>query len=175
MITLILGQNAIGKSYYLNKILKENIKSSIIASNINGINGLENFENREYNKERLEILEENKFIDEISVKANKISIIEADMKTGHKFESIVYLLCKEADILILDEPEYGLSAEETILLFDLITKMASTFKDVYIVSHSVKSIALLWNNNSKLYTVVTKSNSFKLEEEDKDKAYELID
>lgn len=175
MITLILGQNAIGKSYYLNKILKENIKSNIVASNINGINGLENLENREYSKERLEILEENKFIDEISVKANKISIIEADMKTGHKFESLVYLLCKEADILILDEPEYGLSSEEIALLFDLLVKMAPTFKDVYIVSHSVKSIALLWNNNSKLYTVITENNSFKLKEENKEAAYELID
>ena len=175
MITLILGQNTIGKSYYLNKILKENIKSNIVASNINGIDNLDILENREYNNERLEILEENKFIDEISVKANKISIIEADMKTGHKFESLVYLLCKEADILILDEPEYGLSSEEIALLFDLLVKIAPTFKDVYIVSHSVKSIALLWNNNSKLYTVITENNSFKLKEENKDKAYELID
>lgn len=174
MITLILGQNAIGKSYCLKKILKENIKSNIVASNINGIDNLDILENREYNNERLEILEENKFIDEISVKANKISIIEADMKTGHKFESLVYLLCKEADILILDEPEYGLSSEEIALLFDLITKMASTFKEVYIVSHDVKSIALLWNNNSKLYTVITENNSYKLKEENKEAAYELI-
>lgn len=175
MITLILGQNAIGKSYCLKKILKENIKSNIVASNINGIDNLDILENREYNNERLEILEDNKFINEISVKANKISIIEADMKTGHKFESLVYLLCKEADILILDEPEYGLSAEEIALLFDLLVKMAPTFKDVYIVSHDVKSIALLWNNNSKLYTVITENNYFKLKEENKEAAYELID
>lgn len=169
MITLILGQNSIGKSYTLNQI-RYNSKDSVVSN----YTKTEDLVNRKYNKERIDIIENNKYIENIEYNNSKISIT-SEYEISNNLEKLVYIMCKKSDILLLDEPELELSEVEISILMSIIYSLADTFKEIYIVSHSNTALFLMTHPNSRLCTVKTEGNQMKMVEIDKDKAYETID
>lgn len=169
MLTLILGQNSIGKSYTLERI-KEN-STDIISYNTMDI---QDIYSREYSTERLEILSNNKYIDSIEYENIKLSI-KSIYEISNNFEKLLYIICKQSDILLLDEAELELTKTETSILVHILYDLIDTFKNVYIVTHDNTFLFLTEHPNTEVYTVKTEANEMQLLKINKEEAYETID
>lgn len=169
MLTLILGQNSIGKSYTLEKI-KEN-STDIVSYNTMDI---QDIYSREYNTERLEILSNNKYIDSIDYEESKLSI-KSIYNISNNFERLLYIICKKSDILLLDEVELELTKTETSILVHIIYDLIDTFKNVYIVTHDNTFLFLTEHPNIEIYTVKKTANDMHLLKISEEEVYETID
>lgn len=169
MITLILGQNSIGKSYIIERIKHDS--NEIVASNKMDIHDLYS---RGYNEERLDILTNNKYIDKIDCTNLKISI-NSIYDFSNTFEKLIFIICKQSDILLLDDVELELTKLETSILVYILYELADTFKDIYVVLHDNIFMYLMNHPNARTCTVQTVDEKIELVEIDEDKAYELID
>ena len=169
MLTLILGQNSIGKSYTLEKI-KEN-STDIVSYNTMDI---QDIYSREYNTERLEILSNNKYIDSIDYEESKLSI-KSIYSISNNFEKLLYIICKKSDILLLDEVELELTKTETSILVHIIYDLIDTFKNVYIVTHDNTFLFLTEHPNIEIYTVKKTANDMHLLKISEEEVYETID
>lgn len=121
MIKLIIGQNASGKTLYLNNLIQSRLektgKIDFVTNTVRNIT----FINKEYNKERLEILEELILADEISTSSSEnISPIGNPIRLSNRFLYLMTILCKDVKSAYLDEPEQGLSEYERNLFIYII-------------------------------------------------------
>lgn len=169
MLTLIIGQNSIGKSYTLEKI-KEN-STDVVSYNTMDI---QDIYSREYNTERLEILRNNKYIDSIEYENTKLSI-KSIYEISNNFEKLLYIICKKSDILLLDEAELELTKTETSILVYILYDLIDTFKNIYIVTHDNTFLWLTEHPEAEVYTVKTIDNEMQLLKINEEEAYETID
>lgn len=141
MITLIVGQNAIGKSVYLKRKVQK-----VVQYNENIIfNMLDTtyLTNREYNSVRIKALEE-VLGASINTSNNDVIFIETDeIKIRKPFNEILTLICKEGTELYLDEPEYKLNSREIGYLVAFLYRILDTFQYIEIVTHSELFLSIL--------------------------------
>lgn len=167
MLTLIIGQNAIGKSVYIKEEAKramqedENVLCNFISSDY--------LKNIRYNQERIEILGDLLDANEIKQSAEML-FIDRDMPITKKFTEIVTLICKNGDRLFLDEPEYKLHDREIGMLVAFIYRVADTFKQIEIVTHSELFLGIL---SAEIKTV--KKDKYRYVLTDLEDAYDTID
>lgn len=169
MLALILGQNSIGKSYALEKI-KEN-SNDVISYNTMDI---QDIYSREYNDERIEILSDNKYIDSIDYEKTKLSI-KSIYDISNNLERILYIICKQSDVLLLDEAELELTKTETSILVHILYDLIDTFKNIYIVTHDNAFLFLTEHPSTEVYTVKTTANEMQLLKISEEETYEIID
>lgn len=141
MITLIVGQNAIGKSVYLKRKVQK-----VVQYNENIIfNMLDTtyLNNRTYNSTRIEALKE--VLDaSINTENNDTILIETDeIRIRKPFNDILTLICKEGTELYLDEPEYKLNSREIGYLVAFLYRILDTFHCIEIVTHSELFLSIL--------------------------------
>lgn len=169
MITLIIGQNAIGKSAYLRDKIKKSSTNSILTNMIPS----DYLKNVEYNKERIQQLEDILDTDNIIRNQDLLGIETDEVTIGQYFTSILTLICKNGSMLYLDTPELGLSYKEIGFLVWFLCRVEDTFTEIEIVTHSE---ILLGISNKKVRTVEYDENrkEFKLVDL-KDDVYNMID
>ena len=141
MITLIIGQNATGKSVYLKNRAKEAVrKNENIISNTWDTTYLNN---RGYNAERIEALEEVFDSEEITENPEYLDIKTDEISIGKSFKDMLTMICREGDELYLDEPEYALNSREEAYLVSFLYRVLDTFKNIEIVTHSELFLGIL--------------------------------
>ena len=168
MINLIVGKNALGKTVYLNK-LKDEYDLDIIITNLITFRYIKN---EDYNLERLEVLQDLLIADEIMQTKPKLTIVNPDFEFTQEFLDLMTLLCKNRKIVLLDEPDKGLTSHERYLLISFLAQTEHTYEDVYIVTHYEGMLAV---PNKKIFTVDTFNKTLNLRQLSKGEAYEVID
>lgn len=170
MITLIIGQNAIGKSVYINNKAKEALKrNENIICNVWDTTYLDN---RQYNTQRIEALMDLFDTEDIVQKKQFLELKTDEIEVGKSLSEILTIICKEGDELYLDEPEYGLSTAEINYLVSFIYKVSNTFDNIEIVTHSEIFFGIL---EAEKKTVELNSNNEYVLTDLRGSAYETID
>ena len=108
---------------------------------------------RKYNTERLEILSDNKYIDSIDYENTKLSI-KSIYDISNNLERLLYIICKQSDVLLLDEAELELTKTETSILVHIIYDLIDTFKNVYTVKTTANEMQLLKINEEEAYETI---------------------
>lgn len=168
MINLIIGKNALGKTVYLNKLKDKNDLDKIITNLIT----FRYIKNEKYNQERLDILQELLLADEIIPTNPKLTIVKPDFEISQEFIDIMTLLCKDRNLVLIDEPNKGLTPHERFRLISFLAQTAHTFDSVYIVTHYEGMLAI---PNINIYTVDKYNNELNLIQLNRGEAYEVID
>lgn len=170
MITLIIGQNAIGKSAYLKEKVKESLtdKDKIITYNMWDNDYLLN---REYNKDRVEELEE--LFDEVNCKHSVLELESEEVDITPELLNILTIITKDGTELYLDEPENGLDNTQINCLVQYLYRVLDTFNNIAIVTHSELFFGIL-ESEIKTVSLNKQNTKYELTGLVKDK-YETID
>lgn len=138
-MNIYMGLNGQGKTLYLQDY-SYTIPNDKIITNLGPIPG---FETRELSKDRIDIISDKynryKIFDgnEIIIGDKSIIVTTADKEEYSKaYLDMIHMLVKQGDVLILDEPDMGMTVEETNKLAIVLTLLHKTFTDVRIAMHS---------------------------------------
>lgn len=167
MITLPIGNNAIGKTEYLRKILKSYRFDDVITN----MRPKEYILNETHNQERLDILSDILISEDIKPAKYQLIINDPCFELSTKFLELMTLLCRNRDIMILDNPDAELTFEEKSVIISFLARTTHTYKQVFIVTHNEKMLCL----KAKFYTVEKRDGDFFLKEVSDADAYKVID
>ncbi|MGN0375749.1 MAG: hypothetical protein ACI4EN_09655 [Butyrivibrio sp.] len=174
MIKLVIGANASGKTLFLNNCIQRELDNfDVPAFATNLADTL--YSDTEYNKKRLEKLEEIFcYADGIDTSNELISVINNPVKLSKDFLQIITILCKDFKRMYIDEPEQGLSEYEINLLCTFLQFTAELYEQLIIVTHSEMLIQLPYY---ELYTVKMSETSADIEliPVREDEKFEVID
>lgn len=156
MITLIIGQNAIGKTVYIKNKVKNTVEDN--ENIIFNFFDTSYLNNRGYDKNRIEALEDVLDTDKIDIdNPEYLSIKTDEIRIGKSFNNILTIICKEGNELYLDEPEYGLNNHEIGYLVKFLYRILDTFNNIEIVTHSELFLGIL-DAEKKTVTMDEKKN-----------------
>ena len=170
MIRIIVGENASGKTLYLDRIL-EKYGLSECCTNIVDDPTLNKVE---YNDKRIWHLSYVLETSDIELTDQILRIADANAVLTPNFDRLATIICKNRDILILDEPCFGLKFAERCRLLSFLNLVNVTFKEVYIVTHNEVMLSI---DNIDVSTIEMDRNTsgLKLIPVSEDKWYEVID
>lgn len=140
MITLVVGQNAIGKSVYLRNKAKSAAADNEIIYNMVDSSYLDDIA---YNAERVDHLKEILRTDSISESDDTLMIKTEEVKLNTEFIKLLTLICKDCKNLYLDEPEYCLTYHQIGFLVWFLSRVEYTFDEIVIVTHSETLLGLM--------------------------------
>jgi Fe-S cluster assembly ATPase SufC len=148
VVSIIVGNNAIGKSLFL--------KNKLVAGAVSNFTEDEN--------SRIAPISEIKVHEMIKILKTDIDINNQELYFGKlyfggkysfvndKFKNILTMMCKEGSILLLDEPDLHLSDSDiTILSCVLENCNDKIFKEIWITTHE---IGMLNIEGCRYYTLV---------------------
>lgn len=168
MINLIVGENSTGKTLYLKSLAKSN-------KGLTNLERLDMYINVPYNKSRLKSLRALDICDVDESNPYILSLAEPDRPLTTKFIELVTLMCKEGDILMLDEPDKGLLWYEDYHFISFLLSVSGSFKDIYIVTHDDEMMVLSVMNKANFMTVKKDKGTVISYNITKEQANELID
>lgn len=135
MIKFIIGENASGKSLYLDNIIKADLDNHSEVEFVTNTYEIKN-DNIEYDKDRLSVLEDISGAEEIDTSNSLLAIVESPVKLSKEFLQLMTILCQKCKRAYLDEPEQGLSEYEINILSSFLMQAGRTYEDMVIVTHS---------------------------------------
>lgn len=156
MVRLIIGKSASGKTLYLKRVLEQHNLDEVCTNLLDDVS----LANTPYNRERIEILDDVLETATIEEQKTSLRITGANAPLTHVFDSIVTIICKDRDILILDEPCFGMTLVEKNKIVNFLSSAVRTFKEVYIVTHYEVMLGI---PDIEILTVKMDDNSDKLE------------
>lgn len=125
---IIIGANASGKTLYLKNLVKG--RNGVVSNLLN-----EKFLYRfSVSQERVNRLISELDLDSLIVTTG-VAMAIGDIKFSIDFLKVLYLLCLDADVLALDEPDLSLGYVEQSFLLTALFAVQMTYKDMYITSH----------------------------------------
>lgn len=133
-----MGLNGQGKTIYLDRYI-DTVDNSRIVTNVKPIIGLGE---RRLSKQRLAIISDRHNRDSlfdgsnINVYNNYICIESSDNEFSKTYIEFMNLICKEGDILVLDEPDMGLDIQETYKIRAVLILLNSTYSIIKIAMQS---------------------------------------
>lgn len=168
MINLIVGENSTGKTLYLESLVKT-------GRELINLERLDKYLNTPYNQFRLEKLRELDICDVDASNPFHLSLVEPDRPLSIEFTKLVSLMCKDGNVLLLDEPDKNLLWYEDYYFISFLSAVSSSFKEIYVVTNDDEILDL--KHITKLNYMTVKKNrdtvtSYNITEE---KANELID
>ena len=139
MLNIVIGRNASGKTFYLERLIK---KYGITNVNTNLANRDDTYD-IPYNKQRIEILKNVMDADEIHEQRSVLSI-SGDLidDISPEFLELVSLICRDKDILLLDEPFKLIRDNEYGWLLDFLAQVQLTYSKIVIVTHNELALGL---------------------------------
>lgn len=152
MINLIAGLNGAGKTVYLEEIQNKLLVEHTIISNISAQIEYEGFDEGRVGKILTDDAIENIFdYNELVISNDAIVPIAKHKVFTQGMLKLITLICRKGDVLILDEPEFRLKANEVFILKKLLILLNETYNNCYIVTHCQRlfDIAekILWVKN----------------------------
>lgn len=171
MVRLIIGKNAAGKTLYLENMIK---RYELFEVNTNMRDKIYTYQ-IPYNKKRIEILKECLETEDISENSLSLGIANSTAyMISTELLELLTLICRDRNILILDEPLKKLSAYEYEVFIKVIAWVQDTYTDIYIVTHNELALAI---PGKQCYTVEMdqETNHVRLIEIAKENELEVID
>lgn len=136
---IYMGLNGQGKTLYLQNYIYD-IPNDKLITNLEPIPG---FELRDLSEERVEIISDiynrYKIFDGNDIVIGDTSIIVTTADKGEyskAYLDMVHMLIKQGDVLVLDEPDTGMTAEEANKLAVLLVLLSETYQEIKIAMHS---------------------------------------
>ena len=173
MIKFIIGENASGKTLYLNNCVKEDLNSN---EDIEFVTNLKDtfYQDVDYDQRKIDILEEISHSESIDKSNEILALIGNPVKLSKEFLQLVTILCKKCKRAYIDEPEQGLSEYEINLLASFLQYTNKIFEEVVVVTHSELLIQI---TGCRLLTVEMDEHTtdIQLVEVPEDKKFEIID
>lgn len=126
-ITLIIGDNAAGKTRSLYKIYEEKIKDNIIVTNIP-----DKSIQYEVSEDKEAMLEE----------TDMVEAYKEDNMVNKGMRYILRLLAYKGDILMLDNLDRSLTAQQVIDISHIIRENRAMWKEIYITGYDAKLLVL---------------------------------
>lgn len=168
MINLIVGENSTGKTLYLESLIKT-------GKELTNLERLNRYLNVPYDKLRLERLRDLYICEVDASNPFVLGVTEPDRPLTTNFIELVSLMCKEGDILLLDEPDKGLMWYENNYFISFLLAVSSSFKDIYIVTHDEGIFVLNVMGKANFMTVKKDKGTVISYSITKEQANELID
>lgn len=132
MLEAIIGKNASGKSVVLKKQLKDLVDSGkTVATNL--IES-ELLEDTGISCSSLELLNHIVELDTFKILGNNIVYEDQGESHSKDFLELVNIICKDVDVIVIDEPETGLTEREAYFSGILMNQVSKT-KDIIITTH----------------------------------------
>lgn len=129
MINIIVGENTVDKTAYLISLIKT-------GKELTNLESLYKYEDVPYNELRLDGLITRHICDVDTSNPYFLNLIEPDRPLTFEFVKLASLMCKEGDILLLNEPDKELSWYEICYFVSLLLVVADSFKEIYITTNS---------------------------------------
>lgn len=143
MVNYLIGSNSLGKTMYLRKLCQD-YRDKLIITNLSNTD----YARVVYDDRMIQCLEETYGCDvEIGTVVLVSGLGYVQNKAMQVMES---LMLKDAEVFILDEPEFGVDNEDIGILFCLIEEMRNLDKEVWLVTHNVD---LVLTEGVKIYTL----------------------
>lgn len=137
MVTLILGVNGSGKTLYLQNKYEElwNKHKDSVITNLKDI-PYSSIDDKRYSLLCSDDAHEDIWDwHEIKIERDAIYVEDKKKIFSNNFLELITLLCRPGEYLILDEPEFGLSAREVITFREICKLLLPTYNEVYISTH----------------------------------------
>lgn len=144
-MNVLVGNNASGKTRYLFDILKQNRKDAI--TNLIDLRKQGNFS---LDVGRTELLEEIFEVDKVGITNSVLYIEDSTFKFSRQMCEILFLLCIERGILVLDEPDVGLSRRESCLFNEVVRQFAGFYDEIWVATYDGGMLTNPLNNVFKV-------------------------
>ncbi len=163
MINIIMGLNGQGKTLYIENLLSKKInEGEIVVSNLPN-----SLTVNKIDKQKANILASNmrlthKILNGTDIKySNTQLFFDGDEEYTNAFVNIVTLLCKQGNVLILDEPDIGLNSTEVYQLYEVLVLLLPMYKEAFISMHcqellgmeDVLDVKYYWMDQYQIYNV----------------------
>lgn len=130
-MNILIGRNASGKTHYLmNKIQSNNRKD--VVTNLVDLDMLGSFD---IDFERAELLEDVLKVDTVYVNHSMLYIKDDTMNFSRQFCNLLFLLCINRTVLVLDEPDAELDEYEIGHFYDVLFKLGWFYNEIWIATH----------------------------------------
>lgn len=135
MIKLIAGLNGEGKTVLLKELLNK-----CTSTGNKPVTNLKNIEYDEFNQERIDLITsddacENIFnYTDIQFTLDGLTAVQGT-KFSKGFMELLNLLCRDGNILILDEPDSGLNMGEIMVLANVLSLLNRTYDVIFMITH----------------------------------------
>ena len=174
MIKIIIGQNASGKTLYLDNVVEEMSQGDGEIDFVTNLADQHIFDHVPFLPDKVEILCEILQAERVDTSCVILTPVESPVVLGREFIEIITLLCKDVKAVYLDEPEQGLSEYEMSILCTLIQYFSRFFEEIIIVTHSELFVQMV---NCRYFTVVMdeKTADVELIQVSEDDKFEIID
>lgn len=154
MFEAIIGKNSSGKTVVLKRQLRELIEDGeVIATNLVDSDLLCDIE---ISSRSLELLNNIVELDTFKVLDNNIVYDEQLENHSKDFLELVNVVCRDADAILVDEPETGLTERESYFV-GLLLNQISKERNVYITTHKED---FYWFDECITYVTERKGDAF---------------
>ena len=96
-----------------------------------------------------------------------MEIVDSDIKYTDRFIDLLTLLCRKGEVLVLDEPEFGLYGIEISTMVKLFKILKESYKKAFIATHCQE----LLNFEDDCFYLVHEYNKYRIEG---DRVYECF-
>lgn len=145
MVNVILGHNATGKTLFLNNLLKDNQKA--VTNLIQPVF----FSETKFNSEAVNRIERALGISDITKRGTSINYVSNDgVELSSEMCDLLFLLCCDMDVAILDEPDFGMTEVERGKLITVFSYLSTIFLEIWITTHDE---GMLYLDNANYYRV----------------------
>lgn len=168
MITLLIGNNAIGKTRYLQELLSNHNPNDVLTNMYSKVYILK----EDYNEERLNVLKDILMTDDILLDHKILYPNNPYFIPSNAFMELMTLLCKNRNIVFLDEPTKELQFHEKAKLVKFLARTAETYKTVYITTHYTGMLNLI---DREVYTIEKVDKKVLLKKVNEEDEYGVID
>ena len=143
MLNYIIGSNSLGKTVYLRKLYKGYSDKLVVTNLLHA-----DYAKVSYDNKMIQCLEETYGCD-VQV-GTVVLVTNLGYSQNRAMQIIESLMLKDAEVFILDEPEFGVDNEDIGVLFSILEEMRNLGKEVWVVTHNVDLILM---DGIKVYTL----------------------
>ncbi len=144
-ITLFVGDNAVGKTRKLKKIIKDCLNNEIEV--VNNVVGYSTVESIEIDNEKLELIRRsnNKLY-------NQLNNHELNLNTRqiNHIKKLFDIICSKGKVLVLDELDATLRTRDIVYIARAISSVRSLWDKIFVTGHHLNITMLFVDFNSEM-------------------------
>lgn len=144
-ITLFVGDNAVGKTRKLKKIIKDCLNNEIEV--VNNVVGYSTVESIDIDNEKLELIRRsnNKLY-------NQLNNHELNLNTRqiNHIKKLFEIICSKGKVLVLDELDATLRTRDIVYIARAISSVRSLWDEIFVTGHHLNITMLFVDFNSEM-------------------------
>lgn len=167
MVKFIVGENASGKTAFLKSQFKRVIESH--PNYISNMGDASIYYQLPLNEDRIRFFADLLFAEAI-YDEHDILFKGGPIKLSLPCLTLVHLLCRDTECILLDEPERDIPQSELGYIYEFLQRYSEELTECYIVTHSELLVQML---GAEYYKVVEEDNAFVLKQITRGEAYAI--